>query len=52
VTDTIQKPVQKVRTVTDQQRRCRMVPNQLPDQEITVPVTRIVYRSMCYNIPR
>ena len=52
VTETIKKPVQKTRTVTDQQRKCRMVQNKLPDQEYTVPVTRVTYKTMCYNIPR
>lgn len=52
VTKTIQKPVRKQRTVNDQQRRCRVVQNKQPDQTITIPVSRVVYNTMCYEVPR
>ena len=34
------KQVQKERKVTENQRRCRMVPFKLPDKHVVVPVTR------------
>ncbi len=48
--ETITQRVPRVRVVNDTRPSCRFVQEQEPAREISVPVTRIVYRQACYNM--
>ena len=52
VTKTVPRQVQKQRPITRNRQKCSQIPNRQPDRTVSVPVTKVVYRTMCYNVPR
>jgi hypothetical protein len=51
VSQTMNYPVQKQRTINETRQQCQMVQKRQPSRQVTVTVTRPQYKQMCYDMP-
>merc|ERR1711899_672713 len=51
VSNTINVPVQKQKTINETRQQCQMVQKRQPERTMTVTITRPQYKQMCYDMP-